>query len=420
MTDIYDDLKIDKDIVALVNKAEFDVKNELNKIDACEYVNSLKVLKAFHQNNLSENHLNGTTGYGYSDSGREVIEKIYCDIFGAEDALVRNQFVSGTHALTVALFALLRPNDTLLSISGTPYDTLKSVIGIDENASSLKSYGVKYEQIDLIDNEFDLDKIKETLLTKKIKVIEIQRSKGYSTRKTISIEQIKKVIDFIRKFDEKVIVMVDNCYCEFVETTSPLEVGADLIVGSLIKNLGAGIARNGAYICGKKELVELCGERLTCPGQGKEVGASLECNREFLEGLYFAPHVVASSVKTAILTSKVLEDLGYSVEPRYNEKRSDIVELIKFGNEQDLISYTRGVQMGSPVDAKALPVPADMPGYDHKIIMASGSFVQGSSIEFSCDAPLKEPFIAYQQGSLSYQYGKIGLMKAVQNLRDKK
>lgn len=420
MTDIYDDLKIDKDIVALVNKAEFDVKKELEKIDACEYVNSLKVLKAFHQNNLSENHLNGTTGYGYSDSGREVIEKIYCDIFGAEDALVRNQFVSGTHALTVALFALLRPNDTLLSISGMPYDTLKSVIGIAENASSLKNYGVNYEQIDLIDNEFDLDKIKETLLTKKIKVIEIQRSKGYSTRKTISIEQIKKVIDFIRTFDEKVIIVVDNCYCEFVETTSPLEVGADLIVGSLIKNLGAGIARNGAYICGKKELVELCGERLTCPGQGKEVGASLECNREFLEGLYFAPHVVASSVKTAILTSKVLEDLGYSVEPKYNEKRSDIVELIKFGNEQDLISYTRGVQMGSSVDANALPVPSDMPGYNHKIIMASGSFVQGSSIEFSCDAPLKEPFIAYQQGSLSYQYGKIGLMKAVQNLRDKK
>lgn len=407
---------MDEKIIKLVNDSEKELDKEFKKIDEiCEY-NSLKVLNAFWNNKLSEAHFSQTTGYGYDDIGRDVIEKIYAEIFGAEDALVRSQFISGSHALTVALFAYLRPGDTMLSISGLPYDTLHEVIGIVPNDSSLKSFGVNYEQIDLVNDDFDYEKIEERLNKSKIKLIEIQRSKGYSTRKSISNSKIKKVVDLIRNYDKDVIIMVDNCYCEFVDKVSPIEMGADIIVGSLIKNLGGGIAPNGAYIAGKKRLVDLAGERLTLPGEGREVGPTLGINKQILEGLFFSPSVVASALKTAVLASKVLEELGYKVEPRYNDERADIVQNIEFGKEEDLIKYCQGIQMASPVDSFAIPMPWDMPGYEDKVIMAAGTFTQGSSIELSCDGPIRKPYIAYMQGSLTYEYGKIAIIKAVSNL----
>ena len=400
----------------LIEQEEKNIKNQLNEIDKiCEY-NSFKVLKAFQNNKVSEVHFNETTGYGYNDIGRETIENIYKEIFNAEDALVRSQFISGSHALTVALFALLRPNDTMLSITGKPYDTLDQVIGLEENKSSLKSFNISYEQIELIDNDFDYEKIKETIQNKKIKLIEIQRSKGYSTRKSITLDKVEKVIKQIKEIDKNIIIMIDNCYCEFVGTLEPTEIGADIVVGSLIKNLGGGIAPNGAYIVGKRELIKLCAERLTLPGEGIEVGPTLGINKQFLQGLYLAPRVVANALKTAILTSKVLQTLGYEVEPKYDEQRADIVQNIIFNDENKLIKYCQGIQSGSAIDSYVVPTPWEMPGYTDKVIMAAGAFTQGSSIELSCDGPLRAPYIAYQQGSLTYEYGKIGLAKAIENL----
>ncbi len=411
---MFEELNISKETIELLKKEEEKLKEIFAKIDEeCEY-NTSKVLSAFQKCGVSESAFSSTTGYGYNDLGREVIEKVFAYVLKAESSLVRSQFISGTHALTVALFAFLRPNDTLLSISGTPYDTLHKVIGIVPNASSLASYGVKYEQIDLIgDDDFDYDKIQEYLKKNKTKLIKIQRSKGYSTRKSISIDKIEKVIKAIREIDKEVIIMIDNCYCEFVERTTPLEVGADIIVGSLIKNLGGGVAPNGAYIAGKKELVDLAGERLTCPGEGREVGPTLGINKSILQGLFWAPSVVASSLKTAILTSAALEDLGYIVEPKYNDPRADIVQLITFNDKDKLIKYIQGIQMGSPVDSNAIPVPWDMPGYEDQVIMAAGTFIQGSTIELSADGPIRPPYVAYQQGGLTYYYGKIGLAKAI-------
>ena len=418
---MYEELGISKEVEKMTNLAEEEVKNEFQKINKMCETNTLKVLKAFQDNNLSEIHLGSTTGYGYNDIGRDTIEKIYAQIFKAEDSLVRNQFVSGSHALTVTLFALLRPGDTLLSITGLPYDTLHEVIGIRENKSSLKSFNINYEQIDLVDNDFDYEKIKETLKNNKIKVIEIQRSRGYSSRKAITIDKLERVIKEIREVDKDVIIMIDNCYCEFVSEKEPIEVGANIAVGSLIKNLGAGIAPNGAYVVGDKDLIELVAERLTVPGEGKEVGPSLGANKQFLQGLFFAPSVVASSLKIAVLTSKIMENLNYKVEPKYNDVRADIVQTIEFGNPEDLIKYCQGIQAGSPVDSNSIAEPGDMPGYDDKIIMAAGAFTQGSSIELSCDAPIRPPYIAYQQGGLTYEYGKLGVLKAVENiLRNRK
>ncbi|MBR1413486.1 MAG: methionine gamma-lyase family protein [Bacilli bacterium] len=407
---------IDNKIFDLANVCELEIQDEFKKIDDICLNNSIKVLNAFRNNKVSENHFNSTTGYGYGDLGRDVIEKVYCDIFKTEAALVRNQFVSGSHALSTALFAILRPSDTLLSISGLPYDTLHEVIGIKNNPSSLKAFGIKYDQIDLVNDDFDYQKIEEYLKHNKVKLIEIQRSKGYSTRKSISIEKVEKVIKLIKSIDKNIIVMVDNCYCEFVTTTEPSEVGADITVGSLIKNLGAGIAPNGAYIVGKKDLIELCGERLTLPGEGVEVGPTLGINKSILQGLYFAPSVVASALKTAVFTSAILEKLNYQIEPKYNSERVDIVQNIIFGNSDDLIKYVEGIQYGSAIDSFVSPIPSPMPGYDDKVIMASGSFNQGSSIELSCDGPLREPFIAYQQGALTYEYGKLGVLIAINNL----
>jgi len=405
-----------KNIVKLVNEAEVECENIFKEIDKLCEKNSSKVLDAFHKYNISETDFFETTGYGYNDLGREKIEKVFSYVLGGEDSLVRNQFISGTHALTVSLFGLLRPNDTMLSITGKPYDTLEEVIGIKENASSLKSYNINYEEIDLKDNDFNYEEIANTIKGNKIKLIEIQRSKGYSMRKSISIEKIEKVIKYIKKIDDNIIIFVDNCYCEMVEEKTPLEVGADIIVGSLIKNLGGSIAPNGAYVSGKKDLIELISERLTVPGQGKEVGPSQGVNKKILQGLFFAPSVVSSSLKVAILTSRVFEKLNIKVDPKYNEKRVDIVQNIIFEDENLLIKYCQGIQKGSPIDANVLPIASDMPGYDNKIIMASGSFTQGSSIELSCDGPLKEPFVAYQQGSTTYQYGKLGLITALENV----
>ena len=413
---MYQELKISEEIVKLIEDAEKDCQEEFSKIDRNGYFNSLKVLSSFHKNEITESHFNATTGYGYNDLGREGIEKVFSDILGAESALVRSQFISGSHALNVCFFALLRPGDLLLSISGKPYDTLDQVIGIEENPSSLKSFGVSYDQIELIDDDFDYVGIEEYLKKHKVKVIEIQRSKGYSTRKSISIDKVEKVISLIKKIDQSVIVMVDNCYCEMVGVKEPTEVGADVMVGSLIKNLGGGIAPNGAYIVGRKDLIDLCAERLTLPGEGAEVGPTLGINKQILQGIFMAPSVVASALKTAVLTSRVLEKLGYDVEPHYQEERVDIVQNIIFRDPEKLIRFTRGIQQGSPIDSNALVEAWDMPGYNDKVVMASGSFTQGSSIELSCDGPIRDPYIAYMQGGLTYDYGKLGLMKAVELL----
>ena len=397
---------------------ELEIQEEFKKIDELCEINSLKVLNAFREHKVSEGMFQESTGYGYNDLGRDTIEKIFASVLGSEDALVRGQFISGTHALTVTLFGLLRPNDTLLSITGKPYDTLDEVIGIVDNNSSLKSFGINYEQIDLIDNDFDYKKIEETLKSKFYKVIEIQRSKGYSTRKSINIEKLAKVIKLIKEVSKDTIIMIDNCYCEFVEEKTPAEVGADIMVGSLIKNLGGGIAPNGAYVAGKHELVELIAERLTVPGEGREVGPSLGMNKLLLQGLFHAPSVVASSLKTAIFTSRMMEKLGYKVEPKYDAKRVDIVQNIEFNDKTKLIKYCQGIQMASPIDSYAIPEAWDMPGYTDQVIMAAGTFVQGSSIELSCDGPIREPYIAYQQGGLTYEYGKIGVLKAISNIME--
>ena len=395
---------------------EKNIKKYLDKVDDVVYFNSQKVLNAFIKEEVSENDFNITTGYGYADNGRDKIERIYADIFKCEDALVRNQFISGSHALTVCFFALLRPNDILLSISGKPYDTLDEVIGIKENQSSLKSFNINYEQIDLINDDFDYETIKSKLKNKFYKVIEIQRSKGYSQRKSLSIEKLSKVIKLIKELSPKSIVMVDNCYCEFVSTKEPTEVGADIVVGSLIKNLGGGIASNGAYIVGRKDLCTLAGERLNLPGEGKDVGPSLGANKDILKGLYFAPSVVGSALKTAILTSYLLEKKGYDVEPKYYDDRVDIVQCITFHNENDMVKYVQSIQSMCAIDSNVIPEKSDIPGYSNKIIMASGSFTQGSSIELSCDGPIKPPFIVYQQGSLTYEYGKIAIINAISKL----
>ena len=416
---MYEMLGIKPELEAWAKEKEEELSLRFEEVDeVCEY-NSVKVLHALQQNHISEIHFGSTSGYGYNDVGREAIEKVFAQIFRAEDALVRGQFISGTHALTVALFAFLRPGDTLLSITGKPYDTLDEVIGIVDNPSSLKSFGVNFEQIDLNeDGSFAIEKIQEKLKEKKIKVIEIQRSKGYSTRKSIGIQALKEVIQKIREVDKNVIVMIDNCYCEFVAKQEPIEVGADIAVGSLIKNLGAGIAPNGAYIVGRKDLVELAAERLTVPGEGKEVGPTLGINKSFLQGIFMAPSVVAASLKTAIFASKLLEDLGYHVEPEPFEERADIVQTIYMQSPEKLIAFCQGIQMGSPVDSMSIPEPWDMPGYTDKVIMAAGAHTQGSSIELSCDGPIRPPYIAFLQGGLTYKYGKIGVLKAIQNMKE--
>ena len=405
----------------LVEEVEKEIEPQFQELDKICEVNSKKVLDAFQKCDLQESHLSSSTGYGIDEPGRNKIEEIYAKIFKAEDALVRTQLISGTHALTVTLFGLLRPGDTMLSITGAPYDTLQTVIGIgnDVSNSSLKAFNVNYEQIELVDNDFDLEAIKERLVKKDIKLVEIQKSRGYSTRESLTIEKIERAIKLIREVNKDVIIMVDNCYGEFVEEKEPIEVGADIAVGSLMKNLGAGIATSGAYIVGRKDLIELCAERLTSPGIGKEIGPSLNQNPLLLKGLFFAPSVVRSSVKTAIFASRMLEKLGYQVEPKYNDKRGDIVQTLSLGTEENLVKFCQGIQKGSPIDSNVLPYPGDMGGYEDKVIMAAGTFTQGSTIELSCDGPIREPYIAYMQGGLTYEYGKLGILKAIEFMQKK-
>ena len=402
----------------LIKKVEKEIEPYLKKVDEICTKNSIKVIQAFQECNLQEMHLSSSTGYGIDEAGRNKIEEIYAKIFKAEDSLVRAQFISGTHALAITLSALLRPGEKMLSITGAPYDTLQTVIGIGKEVSksSLKAYGIEYEQIDLIDNDFDIQKIQERLIKNDIKLIEIQRSRGYSTRDSLSIEKIGNVIKEIRKVNKEAIIMVDNCYGEFVQEKEPIEVGADIVVGSLMKNLGAGIATSGAYIVGKRDLIELCAERLTAPGIGKEIGPSLNQNPLLLKGLFFAPQVVASSVKTVIFASCILEKLGYEVSPKYNEERADIVQTIALGTKEKLVKFCQGIQKGSPIDSNVIPMPSPMGGYEDEVIMAAGTFTEGSTIELSCDGPIREPYIAYMQGGLTYDYGKYGIIKAIEEM----
>lgn len=415
-----DFLDLNSKTYELYESVQGEFKKLSKEIDEIEEYNSAKVMKAFWNAKVSESHFNSTTGYGYDDLGRDAIENVYKDIFKSESALVRNQFVSGSHALSKTLFGLLRPNDLMLSITGTPYDTLHEVIGIKENPSSLKSFGVQYDEISLKNNDFDYELISEYLKKHKVKLIEIQRSRGYSTRKSISIEQVSKVISLIKEISPSTIVMIDNCYCEFVGKKEPIEVGADIVVGSLIKNLGGGLASNGGYVVGKKEYVDLVAEALTLPGEGKEVGPSLGANKSFLQGIFMAPSAVASALKINLLTSLMLEKLGFETDPVSHEKRNDIVLTIAFQNKENLCKFCEGIQAGSPIDSFVTPVPVDMPGYDDEVIMAAGAFTQGSSIELSCDGPIRPPYYAYLQGGITYHTAKLGILKAINNIVERK
>ncbi|EIW01176.1 aminotransferase class I/II-fold pyridoxal phosphate-dependent enzyme [Thermoanaerobacter siderophilus] len=408
---------INSKIIEVIEKAEKDCYPVFRKIDKTVEYNQYKVIYHFQKNKLSDIHFNGTTGYGYGDIGRETIEKIYAGIFAAEDALVRPQIVSGTHAIALCLFGNLKPNEELISACGRPYDTLEEVIGIKgEGRGSLKEYGVIYKEIPLLnDGKIDIESVKKAI-TSKTKMVMIQRSKGYDYRKSLKIEDIEKAISEIKKVKEDVIIFVDNCYGEFTEIKEPTEVGADIIAGSLIKNIGGGIAPTGGYVVGKKELVENASYRLYAPGIGKEVGPSLDLNRLILQGLFFAPQVVGQALKGAALLAKIMSDLGYEVTPKYDEERTDIVQAIKFKTAEELISFIQGIQMGSPVDSHVIPEPWDMPGYQDKVIMAAGGFIQGSSIELSADAPIREPYIAYVQGGLTYPQVKLAIAIALNNI----
>ena len=402
----------------LVLDVEEEIKKQFSKEEKIELENSKKVLEAFKKYNISEAHLQGTTGYGYGDIGRDTIENLYADIFKAEDALVRSQFISGTHTIATCLFGILRPGDIVLSINGKPYDTLDETLGIRDNPSSLKAFGVKYEQIDLSDNKFDLESISGRVSKNDIKLIILQRSRGYAYRNAFTIDEIEEVIKCIRKVNKSAFIMVDNCYGEFTETREPIEVGADVVVGSLIKNIGGGIAQTGGYIVGKKELIELISDRYSAPGLGKEGGASFEHNRKIMQGLFMAPHIVCEAKKIGIFTARLLEKLGYETQPKYDGIRSDIVQMIKFNNPDKLIKFCQGIQAHSPIDSHVVPMPWDMPGYDSKIIMAAGAFTSGSSIELSCDGPLREPYVAYLQGGITYSYGKLAVIEAIRRIEN--
>ncbi|MFV0502700.1 MAG: aminotransferase class I/II-fold pyridoxal phosphate-dependent enzyme [Lachnospirales bacterium] len=413
--DLKREFSIDNKVYDLFLECEKSLVEEYRNIDEISFINQGKVLKAMQKNKLSDVHFQGTTGYGYDDLGRDALENIYRDTFHSESALVRPQIISGTHALTTALFSNLKYGEELISVSGTPYDTLVGVIGIRKTRGSLIENGVLYNEVDLLKNKkFDLVSI-EKAINNKTKMITIQRSKGYKWRKSFTIEEIKDVIAFIRSVKKDVIIMVDNCYGEFVDIIEPSDVGADLVVGSLIKNPGGGIAPVGGYIVGKEELVENCACRLTAPGLGKEVGPTLGLSTSFLQGFFLAPSVVASSLKTAVLCAKIFEELDFQVNPTSKEKRGDIVQAINMKNKENLIKFCQGVQMGAPVDSYVLPEPWAMPGYDCDVIMAAGAFVQGSSIELSADAPIKEPYTAYFQGGLTYGHGRLGVVLALNN-----
>ena len=429
---IKQEFNIDENIIEMSHAVENECKDIFMHIDSLKEYNQLKVIRAMQRNNLSDSHFAGSTGYGYGDRGRDLLDQIYADIFKAEDAIVRHQIASGTHALALCMFGNLRPGDQLLSVTGKPYDTLEEVIGIRESGEgSLKEFGVEYRQVDLLSDELtgrlsagltnenvDFEKIKKSI-NEKTKMVFIQRSRGYSWRPSLKINDIERIIGFIKGLKKDIIVLVDNCYGEFVEKKEPIEAGADIIAGSLIKNPGGGLAPAGGYVVGKENYVRNAACRLTTPGLGKEVGATLGNNRLLFQGLFFAPHVVAESLKGAVFTAAIMERLGYEVSPSVNEARGDIIQAIKFNGPESLILFCQGIQKGSPVDSYVTPQPWDMPGYDSRVIMAAGGFIQGSSIELSADAPIKPPYIAYLQGGLVYNHVKLGVMTAIQTVRKK-
>lgn len=415
---MFEELGISQEVYEKSIEAEKELKEIFKKFDENCLRASSKILKAFQNNKVSTTDFIEITGYGYYDGGREKLEKIYSEIFGAEDALVRPQIMSGTHALSLALFGLLKYGDTMLSISGEPYDTLKSVIGISgDSQNSLIKHGIKYEQIELIDNDFDYEEIGKRVEQGNIRLIEIQRSRGYAQRKSLTISKIEKAIKTIRAINKDVIIMVDNCYGEFVENREPTEVGADICISSLMKNLGAGIATSGGYIVGRKDLVNLVAETLTAPCVGKDLGANFNQLLSYYKGLFMSPSVVCSSLKSMAFASLMLEKFGFkSISPRFNEERTDIIQTMDLYTEENLVKFCQGIQMGSPIESYVVPVPDDMPGYPHKEVMAGGSFTPGATIELSCDGPICEPYTAYMQGGLTYEYGKLGIMIAIENM----
>ncbi len=410
----------------LTREAEQELSPFFNKIDAVSFKNTQKIMDAFSRHRVSETVFNPTSGYGYNDSGRDTLDEIWAEVMGAEAAFVRQQIVNGTHALTIGMFGLLRPGDTMISVAGKPYDTLEEVIGISGDAGngSLRDFGINYEQIELTEGKFDFPAIEETLtrLGSAAKVVWVQRSKGYLNRRTLTVAEIGTLCDFVHKHSPETYVIVDNCYGEFVEEVEPTAVGADLIIGSLIKNPGGGMAEVGGYIAGRAKAVELAGYRLTSAGVGVEVGATLGINKSFYKGLFYAPHTVSQALKTAHLAAYIFERLGYGVEPRWCEERSDIIQQIITGSPEGLVAFCQGLQAGSPIDSHVSPEPWAMPGYSDKVIMAAGAFTQGSSIELSADGPLRPPYTAYLQGGLTYESGKLGVLSAAQfmlNLKDK-
>lgn len=417
--EMYQSLGICDEVIRYVSNMESSLYERFKEIDNIAEVNQLKVLKAMQKNQVSDTHFAATTGYGYNDLGRDTLEDVYASVFNAEAALVRPQLISGTHALHIALSSHLRPGDEILSPVGKPYDTLEEVIGIRETPGSLKEFGITYAQVDfLTDGNIDYDGIKSAM-NERTKLISIQRSRGYDLRPTLSVEQIGEIIQFVKTIKPDVICMVDNCYGEFVQLTEPTDVGADMIVGSLIKNPGGGLAPIGGYIVGKKECVDMAAYRLTAPGLGKEVGATLGITQSFFQGLFMAPTVVAAAHKTALFVAAVFENLGYDVRPSYKEVRYDIIQAINMQSEEGVLAFCQGVQLAAPVDSHVVPVPWDMPGYDAPVIMAAGAFIQGSSIELSADAPIKPPYTAYFQGGLTWFHGKYGVIRALQNMIDK-
>lgn len=419
INEMYKSLGISEKVVEISKEVEASLSDLFNELDNITEYNQMKVVKAMQDNKLSESHFQISTGYGYNDQGRETLEKVYASVFGTEDALVRPQITCGTHALGVALSANLRPGDKLVYISGKPYDTLEGVIGIREAKGSMAEYGILYDQVDLLaDGSFDYDGIKKILNDDSVKMLGIQRSKGYDTRPSFSAEEIGDVISFVKEIKPEIIVMVDNCYGEFVSYNEPSNYGADMIVGSLIKNPGGGLAPIGGYICGTKECVEQCSYRLTTPGLGKEVGANLGVLTSFYQGLFMAPNVVNGAVKGAAFAAKLFEKYGFKVIPSGDSQRNDIIQAIEFGTPEGVIAFCKGIQAAAPVDSYLTPEPWDMPGYDAPVIMAAGAFVSGSSIELSADGPIKPPYAVYFQGGLTWYHAKLGILKAFQNLVD--
>ena len=409
---------IDARVLDAADKAMALCADKLREIDAIQEYNQIKMIKAFQNAGVRESYFSASTGYGYDDFGRDALDRVYAYVFDAEDALVRHNFVSGTHALTVALFGVLRPGDSMLSVTGMPYDTIRSAIGIEGNyPGSLKDFDIRFDMTALLpDGTPDYARIESDIKAKQPKMVYIQRSRGYSTRPTLTWREIKKLCDIAKKCAPQAIIMLDNCYGEFIDTVEPLTVGVDLMAGSLIKNAGGGIAPTGGYIAGKRELVEMCAYRLTTPGTGKEIGATLGNNRELFMGAYHAPHVTGEALKTAVFASALFEILGFETAPRYNESRGDIIQLIMLGNEERLCRFCEGIQSGSAVDSFVVPVPSDMPGYESQVIMAAGAFTLGSSIELSADAPLREPYAVWMQGGLNFHGGKLGVMLAADKI----